>query len=484
MSDVPREVLDEFAESLDQDITVWTDAMKEHMASLEDEDLEKGGPGSGPHPGTGTKLIAWIHHPGIGVHSKGISAKGKVPAQFPTHTQVLDQARKATGSSVKYDALNRGYANTSGNFARIATHAAPSDSSWTHGERMTLDHAAVEAHLKDNYGIKSVYWDADKADQMEMVAKAGNGVMLAFWPAPELAEKIAVEGGEAPDELHVTLAYFGGLDDVPLDALPALEDAVERFALSHAPLKVTLGGLGRFPATPHSDGLDVAYLGIHSDGIQEFRQELVDAVEAVGLEPRKNFGYTPHMTLKLMDPDEYVEPDVLKPVDATFDKIVLSIGTASKEYELKGSLVVKDDAFEMSGDIIKVDQVKHLVFGIFSLVSIGGKAVVDTQGDTITPDVLEEAVYDYVLHARTGAAMHKVEAVGQLVESMVFTPEKQKALLTALKAQGIEAECDVKSVLWWGGFFIHDGAVWDKIVSGELKAFSIGGRGKREKLED
>ena len=73
---------------------------------------------------------------------------------------MLDQAHAATGKKLKYDAVNRGYAQTNGDFARIATHAAPSEIDWTHGDRAMLDQAAVESHLRDNYGIKNVYWDA------------------------------------------------------------------------------------------------------------------------------------------------------------------------------------------------------------------------------------------------------------------------------------------------------------------------------------
>ena len=43
----------------------------------------------------------------------------------------------------------------------------------------------------------------------EDVAKAGNGIMIAWFPPKELADKLAQDGGEKPEELHVTLAYLG-----------------------------------------------------------------------------------------------------------------------------------------------------------------------------------------------------------------------------------------------------------------------------------
>lgn len=125
-----------------------------------DEETIKGGPGSGPQggPSKTPRLAAWIQHPGIGVHSKSVSVKGKVPAQFPTHTQVLDQARVATGTKVNYDALNRGYANINGRVATIQTH----NPSGNFRERPSLDHKAVESHLHANFGVTHTYWATGK----------------------------------------------------------------------------------------------------------------------------------------------------------------------------------------------------------------------------------------------------------------------------------------------------------------------------------
>ena len=69
---------------------------------------------------------------------------------------------------------------------------------------------------------------------------------------------------------------------------------------------------------------------------------------------------------------------------------------------------------------------------------------------------------------------------GRLVESCVFTHEKQMAMVKSLHDQGItDAVLDLRCVGWFGGFKIDDQDTWDKIQSGELKAFSIGGVGKR-----
>lgn len=140
--------------------------------------------------------------------------------------------------------------------------------------------------------------------------------------------------------------------------------------------------------------------------------------------------------------------------------------------------------FELTADIVKLDKAEHLVFGWASICSINGRLITDTQGDQIDPVTIESAAYDFVLHARVAGHMHKteddeVEKVGQLVESVVFTEEKTKAMLKSLKDQGIDAKMDFPFCGWWIGFHVLDEKVWSRIVSGELPAFSVGGRGKR-----
>lgn len=147
------------------------------------------------------------------------------------------------------------------------------------------------------------------------------------------------------------------------------------------------------------------------------------------------------------------------------------------------------DKFEIHGQVVKLaDRAdhRHLVFGWFSVISINGETVTDTQGDQITESTLESAAYAFTLDSRTAGEMHEqggdgaVKGRGRLVESCVFTVEKQRAMLASLHAQGIEdAVLDLHCVAWWGGFLIEDEDTWDKVVSGELRAFSVGGRGKR-----
>lgn len=121
--------------------------------------------------------------------------------------------------------------------------------------------------------------------------------------------------------------------------------------------------------------------------------------------------------------------------------------------------------------VTKADEEKRLVFGFFSVVEVGGMPVVDLQGDVIAAKDIEDAAYRYMQFSRMGDDRHDERCKAVLIESMVFTKEKQQAL-------GI----DLGIVGWWGGFKVLDDTLWENFKSGKYESFSIGGRGHREQF--
>ncbi len=141
--------------------------------------------------------------------------------------------------------------------------------------------------------------------------------------------------------------------------------------------------------------------------------------------------------------------------------------------EFAAALQPEDNTIEkvFTGEISKIDKDKHEVFGWASIVEEDGKPLTDRQGDIMTPADLEKMAYSYVLDCRVGGEMHVKKGIGKLIESTVFTEEKQKSL-------GI----DLGFVGWWVGFHVDDADVWEKVKDGTYKAFSIHGKGIREKI--
>ncbi|MGR0185453.1 XkdF-like putative serine protease domain-containing protein [Azospirillum aestuarii] len=145
----------------------------------------------------------------------------------------------------------------------------------------------------------------------------------------------------------------------------------------------------------------------------------------------------------------------------------------------KGTGTANPDHFTLSANICKVDDDQRLVFGWFSIVEIDGQPVTDREGDRIAPDELEPAAYGHVLNARVASDTHVLIGVGKLVESCVFTLEKQQAMVASLIGMDIPAVMDLHCVGWWGGYYITDDRVWQSVKSGEYISFSIGGTGTR-----
>lgn len=134
---------------------------------------------------------------------------------------------------------------------------------------------------------------------------------------------------------------------------------------------------------------------------------------------------------------------------------------------------VKKD-WSTSFQIEKADSDKQQLFGWASTSTIDGKMVVDKQGDMIPPDELEKAAYDFVLSSRIQGDMHtRTSGVGRMIESCVFTKEKQKAL-------GI----DLGKEAWWVGFQCDCEDLWKDVRSGKKLEFSIGGAAIPEKVSD
>jgi hypothetical protein len=141
--------------------------------------------------------------------------------------------------------------------------------------------------------------------------------------------------------------------------------------------------------------------------------------------------------------------------------------------------------------ISKFQDDENLVFG-FANVSVskntakgdGGQEFFDLQKDAIPPAELEKAAYNFVLNFREADEMHKGDAVGHLVESMVFTPEKLEKLATDPTTGAVDQE--VLSVLqkalpprWWVGFKLSPTS-YQAVKSGKYTMFSIAGQADRD----
>lgn len=123
-----------------------------------------------------------------------------------------------------------------------------------------------------------------------------------------------------------------------------------------------------------------------------------------------------------------------------------------------------------AGTIAKVDDDERLVFGWAYIAKRGEKIIVDREGDFIEdPEVLAKSAYNFMLKSRQSDVMHTQIPVADMVESIVFTPDK-------IAKMGLPNDFPVG---WWVGFKVKDESIWKLVKNGDLSMFSIGGRGGR-----
>ena len=121
--------------------------------------------------------------------------------------------------------------------------------------------------------------------------------------------------------------------------------------------------------------------------------------------------------------------------------------------------------------VAKVDEERRLVLGWANVNTVGGRLVVDRQGDVIPDRELEDAVLDFSLNRRVGSVMHKGHQVPRgILFSM--TPMVQKALGVDLGKGGALG-------LW----VVDDDETWASIKAGRLPSLSLGGRAVREEMK-
>jgi SPP1 gp7 family putative phage head morphogenesis protein len=149
--------------------------------------------------------------------------------------------------------------------------------------------------------------------------------MLALHPSPDLAERLVVPGGLPASELHVTLAYTGKSADVDVEALKLAATILTK----RGPIVGSISGHARFTGDP--DG-DVIVLLVDSPDLEDLRQEAVAQLAVTGVEASRSHGYTPHLSLLYVQPDEPSPIARFDTIPVTFDAISVVHGTERTDF--------------------------------------------------------------------------------------------------------------------------------------------------------
>jgi len=189
-------------------------------------------------------------------------------------------------------------------------------------------------------------------------------------------------------------------------------------------------------------------------------------VQSGGKIKRVAFG-DPNMEIRRDDPKARANFRARHNCDSKKDKT--TAGYWSCRMWEGGTSVSQLTKHNIEGQILKADDEQRLVYGWASVVTEKGEPVVDRQGDVIEPETLVKAVNNFMENIRVGKEMHKGDQIGAVIHSMPVTKEIGESL-------GIQSDREG----WVVAFKVYDDDVWARVKSGELAAFSIGGRAIKE----
>lgn len=160
----------------------------------------------------------------------------------------------------------------------------------------------------DTVGFTPQERDAARAISQHVGVRkdAGTGSLIVAWypyqgdggDGDKFAEELAVDGGLAPEELHLTLAYMGDAAECDADLITAV---CKIFTVTYGyglELEGEVCGVGRFIG---EEDQDCVVALVDCDELKWFRERICEMLCQVGQYPVGDHGYIPHITLAYVD---------------------------------------------------------------------------------------------------------------------------------------------------------------------------------------
>ena len=129
------------------------------------------------------------------------------------------------------------------------------------------------------------------------------------------------------------------------------------------------------------------------------------------------------------------------------------------------------DSFQITAEVKKIDEQLGLVFGWGLVCTEGGEKYIDLQDDHVSEATMLKAAVGFSDGARVAKEMHEGPAIGTVLFVWPMTADIAKAI-------GVQTE---RTGMLVG--MRPNPEVMAKFKSGEYRGFSIGGRGRRRRVE-
>jgi 2'-5' RNA ligase len=154
--------------------------------------------------------------------------------------------------------------------------------------------------------------------------------MIALYPPPAAAGKLAVADGLDAEGMHVTIAYTGDAADVDRKALKAVAKALA----SRAPFTATISGHARFTGGDK----DVIVALVDSPELETLRSDARKALDAAGIAVPSEHGFTPHLSIQYCGQDDADPVGRLASFPVKFGAVSAVHGKKRTDYPFTDSL--------------------------------------------------------------------------------------------------------------------------------------------------
>lgn len=162
--------------------------------------------------------------------------------------------------------------------------------------------------------------------QIWLAEKSPTGFLVALWLPSAAATSLAIKGGEAAADLHITLALCGDAEEMDELVQARIITAIDETVRYRDKLEGKISGFGRFSNVEEGEK-HVFYASPDVPRLAELRQEIVNCLMNKGVDVDSNHGFTPHITLAYLDPEEDNPLSEIEDMSLLFEGVTVMAGT-------------------------------------------------------------------------------------------------------------------------------------------------------------
>lgn len=199
------------------------------------------------------------------------------------------------------------------------------------GEDAAAEIESLKRHARD---LKMRRHRAREADETDEDIEERTGAMIALVPTDDDAKRLAVEDGEYPEDLHLTLGILGEAADFDEDGQRQVIDAVTQAFDGLGPVDGDGFALSIFN---HGDDGECLVLGVGGVDVAEARKRAIGVLNQIPDLPAQHLPFVAHVTLAYTDDPSILEEYLDRMGPVSFDRVRIAFADTITDIPLGGT---------------------------------------------------------------------------------------------------------------------------------------------------